>query len=78
MLFSWLSDKTKHRGAFIVIQALICVVGVVLMAFAKSNSVRYLGTHAALSQNTLALMNLDEILAWFQELSSQVLEMPVP
>ncbi|TFK74581.1 MFS general substrate transporter [Pluteus cervinus] len=51
MLFSWLSDKTKHRGAFIIIQALICVVGVVLMAFAKSNSVRYFGTFLANAGN---------------------------
>lgn len=44
MLFSWLSDKYKHRGAFIIIQTLICTVGLVLMAFAKGNNVRYFGT----------------------------------
>ncbi|KAG5635165.1 hypothetical protein H0H81_012177 [Sphagnurus paluster] len=44
LFFSWISDKTKHRGSFIVIQALIGLVGLTLTAFAHDNHVRYLGT----------------------------------
>ncbi|KAF8653322.1 hypothetical protein AX16_004022 [Volvariella volvacea WC 439] len=51
MFFSWLSDRQKHRGAYIIIQAIICVVGVVLMAYAKSNEVRYFGTFLANAGN---------------------------
>ncbi|KAH0588802.1 hypothetical protein H2248_004602 [Termitomyces sp. 'cryptogamus'] len=43
MFFSWLSDKTKHRGGFIVIQALICIVGLCLTAFSHNGYVRYFG-----------------------------------
>ncbi|KAF8070733.1 major facilitator superfamily domain-containing protein [Lyophyllum atratum] len=43
LFFSWLSDRTKHRGGFIVLQALICIVGLVLTAFAKNGGVRYFG-----------------------------------
>ncbi|KAF9464980.1 major facilitator superfamily domain-containing protein [Collybia nuda] len=43
LLFSWLSDKTRHRAGFILLQAIMCIVGLVLTAFAEDNSVRYLG-----------------------------------
>ncbi|RDB25088.1 hypothetical protein Hypma_007608 [Hypsizygus marmoreus] len=43
LFFSWLSDKLKHRGGFILIQALICVVGLILTAFASNGNVRYFG-----------------------------------
>ncbi|KAJ7502985.1 major facilitator superfamily domain-containing protein [Mycena galericulata] len=43
MFFAWLSDKTRHRGRFIVIQAFISIVGLCLTAFSPQNSVRYFG-----------------------------------
>lgn len=50
MLFSWLSDKYKNRSIFLSIQALICLVGLALVAFAKDNGVRYLGKDQQFSQ----------------------------
>ncbi|KAJ7594898.1 major facilitator superfamily domain-containing protein [Mycena floridula] len=44
MFFAWLSDKQKHRGGYIVIQACITLIGTCLTAFAHQNSVRYFGT----------------------------------
>ncbi|KAF5380507.1 hypothetical protein D9615_004684 [Tricholomella constricta] len=43
LFFSWLSDRTRHRGGFIVLQAIICIVGLVLTAFAGNGNVRYFG-----------------------------------
>ncbi|KAG6861105.1 hypothetical protein C0995_003834 [Termitomyces sp. Mi166 len=43
IFFSWLSDRTKHRGGFIVIQALICIVGLCLTAFSHNGYVKYFG-----------------------------------
>lgn len=43
MLFSWLSDKYKHRSTFIYIQSLMCLAGLVLTAFGEKNGVRYFG-----------------------------------
>ncbi|KAG5651624.1 hypothetical protein H0H81_008001 [Sphagnurus paluster] len=43
LFFAWISDRTKHRGSFIVIQGLICIVGLSLTAFAASGNVRYFG-----------------------------------
>ncbi|KAF8891797.1 major facilitator superfamily domain-containing protein [Infundibulicybe gibba] len=44
IFFAWLSDKTKHRSGFILVQATMCMIGLILTAFAKQNSVRYFGT----------------------------------
>ncbi|KAJ7686519.1 major facilitator superfamily domain-containing protein [Mycena rosella] len=43
VFFAWLSDKTRHRAGFIVIQGLISITGLCLTAFSPQNSVRYLG-----------------------------------
>lgn len=43
IFFSWLSDKTRHRACFIVLQALVCVIGLILTAFASSGALRYFG-----------------------------------
>jgi MFS family permease len=45
MLSSWLSDRFKHRSGFIILNTLICIVGLSLTAFASKNEVRYLGEH---------------------------------
>ena len=44
MFFSWLSDKHKHRAGYILIQAIICFVGIAITAFANDNAARYFGT----------------------------------
>lgn len=43
MIFAWLSDKFRIRSPFIAIQALICIIGLMLVAYAKQNGVRYFG-----------------------------------
>ncbi|KAF9529668.1 major facilitator superfamily domain-containing protein [Crepidotus variabilis] len=43
LLVAWLADRYKHRSGFIAISVIICTVGVTLLAFAKSNDVRYFG-----------------------------------
>ncbi|TRM69109.1 major facilitator superfamily domain-containing protein [Schizophyllum amplum] len=45
--FARMADRYKLRGVFIVAQALLCVTGLALMAFAKLNTVRYFGTFLA-------------------------------
>ncbi|KAK2463121.1 hypothetical protein APHAL10511_004776 [Amanita phalloides] len=51
MFFSWLSDKHKHRAGYILIQAVICIVGIALTAFAKNSAVRYFGTFVLCAGN---------------------------
>ncbi|OJJ60229.1 hypothetical protein ASPSYDRAFT_78444 [Aspergillus sydowii CBS 593.65] len=40
---SWLSDKYNMRGVVVVINAVLQIVGVALLGYAKSNGVRYFG-----------------------------------
>ncbi|OIW26753.1 MFS general substrate transporter [Coniochaeta ligniaria NRRL 30616] len=40
---AWYSDKYRHRGAVIVINMLLCIIGLPIMGFAKSAAVRYFG-----------------------------------
>lgn len=40
---AWYSDKYRHRGSVIVINMLLCVIGLPIMGFAKSAAVRYFG-----------------------------------
>lgn len=44
MFFAWISDRTKHRSTYIVIQGVITLVGTCLTAFSTQNGVRYFGT----------------------------------
>ncbi|KAH7345872.1 phthalate transporter-like protein [Pyrenochaeta sp. MPI-SDFR-AT-0127] len=41
--FAWLGDKKRLRGPLIAIQSLIVVTGLMLVAYAKNNGVRYFG-----------------------------------
>ncbi|KAG6828257.1 hypothetical protein H0H92_008645 [Tricholoma furcatifolium] len=50
--FSWISDRTKHRGGFIVIQALMCLIGLCLTAFANNGHIRYFGVFLLNAGNT--------------------------
>lgn len=40
---SWLSDKYNTRGIVVVVNAVLQIVGVALLGYAKSNGVRYFG-----------------------------------
>ncbi|OOQ86333.1 hypothetical protein PEBR_21932 [Penicillium brasilianum] len=40
---SWLSDKYKTRGLFISVNALVQIVGISILGFAKQSSIRYFG-----------------------------------
>lgn len=41
--FAWLGDKCKARAALIAPQAIICIIGLMMTAYAKSSVVRYFG-----------------------------------
>ncbi|KAF9482378.1 high-affinity nicotinic acid transporter [Pholiota conissans] len=41
--FAWLSDKTKHRAGWMVVQNMITITGLAIAAYAISNPVRYFG-----------------------------------
>lgn len=43
MFFAWIGDKWHVRSPVIVAQALICIVGLMLVAYSSSNGVRYFG-----------------------------------
>lgn len=40
---AWYSDKYRHRGAVIVINMLLCIIGLPIMGFAESAAARYFG-----------------------------------
>ncbi|KAL4922637.1 major facilitator superfamily domain-containing protein [Aspergillus aurantiobrunneus] len=40
---SWLSDKYKTRGVVVVLNAVLQIIGVALLGYAKDNAVRYFG-----------------------------------
>ncbi|TFK44848.1 major facilitator superfamily domain-containing protein [Crucibulum laeve] len=41
--FAWLSDKTKMRALWLATQNVICIIGLVITAYAKPNGARYFG-----------------------------------
>lgn len=43
MFFSWLSDKYKQRAVFIALQTGLTLLGLFLMGFVNSASLRYFG-----------------------------------
>ncbi|KAJ5624783.1 hypothetical protein N7510_001092 [Penicillium lagena] len=40
---AWVGDKYRIRGAILIVNALICIIGLPLMGFAKGNATRYAG-----------------------------------
>lgn len=44
MFISWLADKTKMRGPFVVFQALIGIIGLCMTGFVHHPTPRYVGT----------------------------------
>ncbi|KAF8911500.1 major facilitator superfamily domain-containing protein [Gymnopilus junonius] len=55
MIVAYLSDKHKHRSGYIVVCVVICLVGLVLTAFAKQNEVRYFGAFLTNAGNSGAI-----------------------
>jgi len=51
-LVAYLADKYKHRSGFIAVATLTCMTGICLLAFAPSNSVRYLGAFLVSAGNS--------------------------
>lgn len=41
--FAWLGDKYQLRAPIIAVQSVICLVGLILVAYVESNPVRYFG-----------------------------------
>ncbi|KAJ5766244.1 major facilitator superfamily domain-containing protein [Penicillium nucicola] len=46
---SWIGDKYRMRGPILVFNALISIVGLPIMGFAKNNAVRYFGVFLAVA-----------------------------
>ncbi|KAH8900681.1 MFS general substrate transporter [Thozetella sp. PMI_491] len=44
MFISWLADKTKVRGPFVIFQGLIGIIGLCMTGFLRSPTPRYIGT----------------------------------
>ncbi|KAL0574902.1 hypothetical protein V5O48_007062, partial [Marasmius crinis-equi] len=61
MFFAWLSDKYKRRAVFIIIQAVIGLVGCCMTAFTQSHAVRYAGIYLICCA---AQGNIPAVLAW--------------
>lgn len=40
---AWIGDKYKMRGPILIGNALLCIIGLPMMGFAKGNAVRYAG-----------------------------------
>lgn len=56
---AWLGDKYRARGLILVANALLCIVGLPMMGFAKGNATRYTGvflTVAGSNANVPALL----------------------
>jgi cyanate permease len=61
MFCSWAADRFKTRAPFVVLQALIGIVGFMIMAYAKNNEARYFGIFMGLAG---ANANIPTTLAW--------------
>ncbi|KAE8152164.1 major facilitator superfamily domain-containing protein [Aspergillus avenaceus] len=44
---AWVGDKFRVRGAIVVFNSLLCIIGLPMMGFAKGNAVRYVGVFFA-------------------------------
>ncbi|CAA7267718.1 unnamed protein product [Cyclocybe aegerita] len=41
--FAWLADRTRHRALWLFVENLICITGLAIAAYSKSDPVRYFG-----------------------------------
>jgi hypothetical protein len=44
---AWVGDKYHVRGAIVIFNSLLCIIGLPMMGFAKGNAVRYVGVFFA-------------------------------
>ncbi|KAF2009766.1 MFS general substrate transporter [Aaosphaeria arxii CBS 175.79] len=58
---SWAADKTRLRGPWIILQAVIGIIGLMIVAYAKNNGARYFGIFVGLAG---ANSNIPTALAW--------------
>ncbi|KIN03239.1 hypothetical protein OIDMADRAFT_40836 [Oidiodendron maius Zn] len=58
---SYIADKTKMRGPFVVLHAVVTLVGLMITAYTKQNAVRYFGIFLGTCGSN---GNLPTILAW--------------
>jgi cyanate permease len=61
MFCSWAADRYQMRAPFIILQALIGIVGLMIVAYAKNNDARYFGIFMGLAG---ANANIPTALAW--------------
>jgi cyanate permease len=61
MFCSWMADRTKLRAPFVILQAVIGIVGMMIVAYAKKNEARYFGIFMGLAG---ANANIPTALAW--------------
>jgi len=59
--FSWLADKLRIRGPFVILHAIVAIIGLMLTEYCKNNAVRYFGVFLGIAG---ANANLPTILAW--------------
>lgn len=76
MFCSWAADKWKLRAPFIILQAVLGIVGLMIVAYASSNGARYFGIFMGLAG---ANANIPTVLAWqANNIRGQSLRMYVP
>ncbi|KAF2280251.1 MFS general substrate transporter [Westerdykella ornata] len=61
LLISWVADRTKMRSPWIMLQAALGVAGLMIVAYARNNGVRYFGIFVGLMA---ANSNIPSSLAW--------------
>lgn len=61
LLVSYLADKTRMRAPWIVMQAVLGLVGLMIIAYAKHNGIRYIGVFMG---TAAANANIPTCLAW--------------
>lgn len=45
---AYLSDKWRMRGAFLMFQAVVCLIGIIVVGYASGSRVRYFGLYLTL------------------------------
>lgn len=61
LFISWIADKTRCRAPWIMLQATLGIVGLMIVAYAKNNGARYFGIFMGLAG---ANSNIPTALAW--------------
>ena len=63
LAFGWLADKTRKRGVWAILNALVAVLGLALTGFVSSSAGRYVGTFLGFGGSTAMVSSA---LAWGQ------------